>query len=118
MTERLSIHQPLLVEDPSPKSVDERRVYDLLVAQENIARIVDEFADKPWLDGVLIEDIVLSSSSVNLVNHKLGKTIRNWFVAKKNANADIWEDETVTVDSTIQLALQVSLDVTISLVVI
>jgi len=117
MTERLSIHQPLLVEDPSPKSVDERRVYDLLVAQENIARIVDQLADKPWLDGVLIEAETLTAGETKNIEHKLGRTIRGYIIAKQDAAGVIFNDTSTTVDATKFIALQAVEDVVFDIIV-
>ena len=58
--------------------------------QENVAVFLDQIVVNPRLDGILIEDVQLTSGSTTTVNHGLGRKIRGWEIVYKNANADIW----------------------------
>lgn len=69
-----------------------------------------QFKDIPFLDGRLIEDIVVTTSTVS-VAHKLSRQPRGWFIVSKNANADVWESS----KSSSYLVLDSSATVTISI---
>jgi len=116
MTQRLVPHQPVRVTG-TLDDAEKQRVFDLLKVQQNIQVIFDELADKLHIDSFLIEGVELTTGSANYVDHLLDRKINGWWVAKRNAEATIWEDESVTVDSTKQLVLQCSANTKIDLVV-
>jgi len=116
MTQRLIIHQPI-ERTNSLTDAERQRVYDLLRVQQNVQVIFDEMADKNHMDSFIIKDVELATGSANYIDHLLARKINGWWVAKRNADATVWEDESVTVDSTKQLVLQCSASVTIDLVV-
>lgn len=116
MTQRLIQHQPI----PRTTSLDEaerQRVYDLLRVQQNVQVIFDELADKQHFESFIIKGVALTTGENNFINHLLGRTINGWWIAKRNANATIWEDEDVSVNSSQQVVLKCSANVTIDLVV-
>ncbi len=102
---------------------------DLNRVQDAIADVIDVVVGIPVLDGRLVETethlngqeipIILGTTPKN-VAHKLGRAYRGWFVAGKNANADIWVDPPVAgvdpnPDHTKFLRLDASATVTVTL---
>lgn len=58
--------------------------------QNNIQIFSDSVVEIPLLDGILIKDVVLTTSET-LVDHKLGREPQGWLIVKKNAAQDIYE---------------------------
>lgn len=110
MPKRFALHQPA-------RKTDENIRYDLLQIQRNIQDVLDPISEQIHLDSILIQDISLTTGATNYINHTLGRSISGWTVHKKNAQADIWEDTSVSVNSSKQLVLQCSANVTCDLVV-
>jgi hypothetical protein len=61
--------------------------------QDNVSLFTQPLVDNPLLDGRLLEDVILTTSEV-LVEHKLGRKPRGWYIVKKNAAQDIHESGT------------------------
>ena len=76
---------------------------------------VGNIADIDILEGHLIEGLSLISGSANKVDHKLGRTVQGYFVAKRSADCRIWDDELTNTQKTQFLLLRTSATVTISL---
>lgn len=68
----------------------------------------------PFLDGVLVEDVQITSGTAKIVEHGLGREPRGWLVLGKNANANVWETAT-SVGSENRMTVNASATVTISL---
>lgn len=60
--------------------------------QTRLYEFFTQFTDNPLLNGVLLKNIELTTSNVN-VNHTLGRECQGWIVINKNANADIWQTD-------------------------
>lgn len=82
--------------------------------QDNILRAVNQIVKIPILDGVLTDEIDLSTSITN-VEHKLGREPLGWIVVAKDANADVWEVTANNPDRARFLRLDASVTVTVRL---
>ena len=87
--------------------------YDLSRVQDSIRQSLDDLISKQLIDGILLENVSLTSGQDNIINHKLSRKLRMWLVVRKNANSDVWEVSSVV--STKQISLRCSANVTISL---
>jgi DNA polymerase III sliding clamp (beta) subunit (PCNA family) len=56
--------------------------YSLSKVQDNVKAAIDPFSSNPLLDGILLENVSLVSASDNVINHKLGRKIRFWFLIR------------------------------------
>lgn len=96
---------------------------DIVQVQDNVATILNEIVDKPHMDSFLLEGVELDgySSEANvvttLVEHKLGRKVRGWFVVDRDNNGTVWRDTSSTADLTKYLPLKSEAPVTIALVV-
>lgn len=90
--------------------------YDLSKVQDAIENYVTQLYGNPILDGSALYDISLDSSKTNLVPHKLGRKWSFWFLINKNANSEVWVDESAS-NQDLYLALKSSANVKISLFV-
>lgn len=79
--------------------------------QENIEQAINPVLTKEIINGILIKDIVLTTGSVDKVNHKLGRNPIGYIVVKRNANSVIWES---AMDSR-TISLNCSANVTVTL---
>ena len=66
------------------------------------------------VEGVLIEDIALTSGVDNFISHELGRKPQGYFLVNKNANADVWTSSTTNSFPAQHLILRASATVTIS----
>lgn len=69
-----------------------------------------QITDVPLLDGVLLEDIDVSTTAT-WFTHGLGRTPRGWIVVKKEATVDIWQ----TGSSTSRIQLDADASATVSI---
>jgi hypothetical protein len=65
-------------------------------------------------DGHQIDDIELSTTT-KIVPHKLGRPIRGYYVVRRNAGSEIWDESAGKADARTNLHLQASGPVTVSL---
>lgn len=86
---------------------------ELTRLQSNLDNWAQTMQKTGIVNGVLLQDISLVSSTINTVEHKLGRTPLGYIVVTKNANANIWNE--VSTFTSKFLMLQCSSDVTISL---
>ncbi len=63
---------------------------DLNKVQTNIALFSESLVNIPFLDGVLLEDLVLTTAEQK-ISHKLGRAYRGWILVRKNAAQDLYE---------------------------
>jgi hypothetical protein len=89
--------------------------YELSTVQRNTAEFTQQLANNPRLDGLLIEDIALTSGSETTVNHGLGRAIRGFEIVYKNAQVDVWADDAKQIFPNSTLVLDTSATATISL---
>jgi hypothetical protein len=58
--------------------------------QTNVTTFSDSVVSIEFLNGRLIEDVVLGTTEVQ-VEHKLGRELRGWIIVDKNAQQDVWK---------------------------
>lgn len=80
--------------------------------QQNIGLFTTPLINNPMLDGMLLEDVVLTTSETN-VPHMLNRPYMGWTLVNKNAQADVWVSSST--QDTIFLNLTASAAVTVSL---
>jgi nitrate/nitrite-specific signal transduction histidine kinase len=97
-----------------PKANYEQRVVNTI--QDNLAGPLRELASKPHNDSQLIENINLILGTT-LVQHKLGRKVRGFYVVDQNASATIFRDTASTADLTKYLPLTSSAITRVCLVV-
>ncbi len=66
---------------------------NLNLIQDQIAQILDPLTKNPLSDAVFLNDVTLIGGVQNLVPHKLARSPIFWVVTRKNANTNVWEDE-------------------------
>jgi len=73
--------------------------------QSNLEIFFKPLLNSEIIDGILLKDVILTTGSVNKVEHKLGRKLLGWMVIGKNANATVWDSQATntTLDSTIDL---------------
>lgn len=80
---------------------------------------VGDFADQvvriPYLNGVILKDVSLTTGVDNLIGHTLNRAYQGWILTAKSANANVWQEESDLPDRL--LNLRSSANVTISLLV-
>lgn len=57
--------------------------------QSNISDYVQPLTNNPMLDGLILTEVDVSTSST-IVNHGLGRDIRGWFIVNKDSNINVW----------------------------
>lgn len=65
-------------------------IKDVDRVQTNVATFANTLLNTPILDGVLLKDVVLSTTETN-ISHTLGRKYQGWIIVNKNAQQDIWE---------------------------
>ncbi len=79
--------------------------------QDNVQQVISPIVDKAILDGVYLKDVELTTGSIDIVGHKLGRQPLGYIVVKRNANSTIWDSAT----DKRTLSLNCSANVTISI---
>lgn len=76
---------------------------ELQLLQNRWAQIIDPVIALPQNSSVLLQNIILSSSSV--INHSLGRNLQGWQIVRQRGNADIYDTQDVNSipDKTLQL---------------
>ncbi len=85
---------------------------DLNRVQDNIAVFANPITQLLLLDGVLIEDVDLTTSETK-INHTLNRKPNGWIIVKKDAAQDVYESGSTVPDRF--LSLTASGNVTVSL---
>lgn len=62
--------------------------------QENVGAVVDVLSQIPILDGVLLEQITLTTGAANQVEHRLGREYRGFLVVSSSADSTFWNVDT------------------------
>jgi hypothetical protein len=81
--------------------------------QDAVAQIFNQILKKQIIDGVILEDLTITSGTPLSIDHGLNTLIRGWIVIRKNASSNIYESASDTPTKT--LILNASSNVTISL---
>jgi hypothetical protein len=88
--------------------------YPLSQVQENADEAFKELPfNFPVIKGNFIEASIATSDT--FIEHKLSKSIKGWFIVRKNGNADVWESTTSNLRPKDQIILKAStaVDVTV-----
>ena len=82
--------------------------------QDRVKGSFDALVKLPFLNGALLEDVVLTSGAFTAVNHRLGRPWSGYVVFARNANAVLWH-QAPAADANIFVYLQPSANVTVDL---
>lgn len=58
--------------------------------QENVAASLDTLNSLPILDGVLLQNVFLTSGQANEISHRLGRAYRGFIVVDSTADSRFW----------------------------
>lgn len=89
--------------------------YESSKLQDNVAEFTQQLINNPKLDGILIENVVLTFGSTTTVNHGLGRKIKGFEVVYKNNSVEVWADDDNQAYPLRQLVLSTSADAMINL---
>lgn len=87
---------------------------ELTQFQDNCEQTFSRLTNKQILDGVLLEDVALTTAASN-ISHGLGRPVTGYMVIKKNANAVVYDNESTNTKKTQFLILRASATVIVSL---
>ena len=82
--------------------------------QDRIKTVTDALVANRLLDGVLLENVVLTAGVFTPVSHQLARPWQGYLVFARNANATIWS-QPISADGATFLYLQPSATVTVNL---
>jgi hypothetical protein len=82
--------------------------------QDNLKRPLDVLTKLEVLDGQLLTGVELASGLNNL-EHKLGRTLRGYWLTRANADVRVWDDATTSAAPNLFHRLQASAAATVSL---
>jgi len=112
--EKFLIHYPVPVEKERRES---QRIYDQQTLQANVARVLDDITSKVFIDGFLLESVSIGTSET-LIEHKLNRKVRGWYIVRKNGLGDIYDNiDNTTSDLTRYLPLISSVALVASIVI-
>lgn len=84
--------------------------------QANVIQTFNQIAGNVLLDAMLIEDVALTSGA-NVIDHGLGRTLRGWFIIRRNGTATVYDTQATNTLADKTLNLTASASVTVSLMV-
>lgn len=88
---------------------------EITEVQRNVAEVLEPIIQANLLDGLLIEDVELTSGQDNVVPHLLNRVPQGWIIVRKNADSRVWENVSGNRLKNANLLLQCSSSVTVSL---
>ncbi len=83
--------------------------------QENIEQTNAILLNTPPIDGVLLKEIALDSTTINNIEHKLGRKLLGWTIVRQRASAIIWDTQDANIIPGSFLALNCSANVTVDI---
>ena len=83
--------------------------------QDRIQDLAAELKKLPFVSGVSIKGVRLTTGSLNKIPHRLGKRVGGYVIMRKSAGVDIWDEIDGGTELGLYLPLQVSGDVTVDL---
>lgn len=95
----------------APKTVNTKEYFVQFIF-DAIARVVDQLNLNGFVNGVHIDDVVVTAGTAKIIEHKLRKAPRGVVVVKQNANAVVWQPSPPTATT---VTLQSSATVTVSI---
>lgn len=84
-------------------------------AQDHLEEVINPITDSQIIDGVILEDIALNSSTFTTIEHKLGRKPRGYIVIRKSAAQTVFEDAGDYANRKLFLKLKSSGAVTVNL---
>jgi hypothetical protein len=84
--------------------------------QNSWASVLNPFIANPFLNGILLKNISLSSGD-NTINHKLGRNLQGWVLVRKRQSVDIYDKQDTNQMPDLTLVLNASATATIDLYV-
>lgn len=93
----------------NPKDPDMSRM------ENYVMEFATQFLKNEMIDGLQLRSISLTTGQLNPVEHKLNRPVLGWVVTRKNADANIWDEQSANNSPSRTLNLQCSADVTVDL---
>ena len=85
------------------------------IGQDHIEEVITPVLDAAIIDGVIVEDVILNSSTFTDVKHKLGRKPRGYIVIRKSAAQTVFEEAGDYENRKLFLKLKASGAVTVNL---
>ena len=64
----------------------------LTLVQSNWSSLLNPLLDNPLNQGQILEQVTLQIGS-NVVNHKLGRKLRGWFIVRQRSAGDVYDTQ-------------------------
>ena len=87
----------------------------LMRLQDNVELSLNQIIGNRILDGIILENITISTGVDNKVNHKLSRKFIGWIIVRNNAESVVYESTTVNNIPEKQIILNASADAIISI---
>ncbi len=88
---------------------------DLNKVEKYFHEFAAQFLNNELLGGLLLRNVTLINGQVNTVEHKLNRPAIGWVVTRKNANANVWDEQAENQFPSRSLNLQCSADTIVDL---
>ena len=62
------------------------------IGQDHIEEVITPVLNAAIIDGVIVEDVILNSSTFTNIKHKLGRKPRGYIVIRKSAAQTVFEE--------------------------
>ena len=85
------------------------------IGQDHIEEVITPVLNAAIIDGVIVEDVILNSSTFTNVKHKLGRKPRGYIVIRKSAAQTVFEEAGDYENRKLFLKLKASGAVTVNL---
>ena len=85
------------------------------IGQDHIEEVITPVLNAAIIDGVIVEDVILNSSTFTNVKHKLGRKPRGYIVIRKSAAQTVFEEAGDYENRKLFLKLRASGTVTVNL---
>ena len=85
------------------------------IGQDHIEEVITPVLNAAIIDGVIVEDVILNSSTFTDIKHKLGRKPRGYIVIRKSAAQTVFEEAGDYENRKLFLKLKASGAVTVNL---
>ena len=85
------------------------------IGQDHIEEVITPVLNAAIIDGVIVEDVILNSSTFTNIKHKLGRKPRGYIVIRKSAAQTVFEEAGDYENRKLFLKLKASGAVTVNL---
>ena len=85
------------------------------IGQDHIEEVITPVLNSAIIDGVIVEDVILNSSTFTNIKHKLGRKPRGYIVIRKSAAQTVFEEAGDYENRKLFLKLKASGTVTVNL---